>query len=79
MTKTAILLTSCRDRRGLVAAVTEFLHRNNGNIVHLDEHVGSSANAFFMRVEWQIDGFVIPQENIGDYFQTLIADNYGME
>lgn len=79
MTKTAILLINCRDRRGLVAAVTEFLHRNNGNIVHLDEHVDSSANAFFMRVEWQIDGFVIPQEKIGDYFQTLIADNYGME
>lgn len=49
--QSAILLISCPDRRGLVAAVTEFLFRHNGNILNLDQHVDQQENVFFMRVE----------------------------
>ena len=35
---TATLLISCRDQKGLVAAVSDFLYRNNGNIIHADQH-----------------------------------------
>ena len=35
---TAVLLLSCRDQKGLVAAVSDFLYRNDGNIVHADQH-----------------------------------------
>ncbi len=31
MSRSAILLISCPDRTGLVAAITEFIFRNNGN------------------------------------------------
>jgi formyltetrahydrofolate deformylase len=75
----AILLIHCIDRRGLVAAVTGFLHKNNGNIVHLDEHVDTGAKAFFMRVEWELEGFAIPRESIAERFQALIADTHPME
>jgi formyltetrahydrofolate hydrolase len=37
----AILLIHCPDAKGLVLAVTEFLYQNNGNILHLDQHVES--------------------------------------
>jgi formyltetrahydrofolate deformylase len=79
MSRTAILLIHCDDRQGLVVAVTEFIHKNRGNIVHLDEHVDLAANAFFMRVEWVVEGFLIPTDKIGEYFQTLIANSYGMK
>jgi formyltetrahydrofolate deformylase len=70
---TAILLIHCPDRQGILATVTEFLNRNNGNIIYLDQHVDREEQIFYMRVEWELDGFSIPKEKIGEYFNTLIA------
>jgi len=53
----AILLISCPDQRGVVAAVTDFLQKNSGNILKLDEHIDSESQQFFMRVEWGLNGF----------------------
>ena len=39
MTDSATLLISCPDRKGLVASITEFIFKNEGNILHLDQHV----------------------------------------
>lgn len=79
MKKTAILLIHCPDQTGLVAAVTDFLHRNNGNVISLDQHVDRQAGRFFMRVEWELEGFNIPAEKIDEYFGTLIGQKYQME
>lgn len=70
---TAILMIHCPDRQGILATVTEFLNKNNGNIIYLDQHVDRQELTFYMRVEWELEGFTIPQEKIGDYFSTLIA------
>lgn len=75
---TVILLIHCPDKKGIVAKVTEFIDNNNGNIIILDEHVDRVSNIFFMRVEWELDGFLIPAEKIADYFDTQIAVKYGM-
>ena len=56
---TAILLMHCPDRRGLVVHVTEFIDNNNGNIISLDEHVDNEVKIFFMRIEWELEGFLI--------------------
>jgi formyltetrahydrofolate deformylase len=69
--QSATLLISCPDRKGLVAAVTDFLARNNGNILHLDQHVDAAENVFFMRVEWDLEGFSIPAEGINAAFQPI--------
>lgn len=50
----ATLLISCPDRRGLVAAVTDFIARHQGNILDLDQHVDAGENVFFMRVAWDL-------------------------
>ena len=76
---TAILLMHCPDQTGLVAAVTDFLHKNNGNIISLDQYVDRQAMRFFMRVEWELEGFAIPEEKIDDYFGTLVGQKFGME
>jgi len=76
---TVILLVHCPDRKGLVAKVTEFIDNNNGNVISLDEHVDRLAKIFFMRVEWELDGFLIPAEKIADYFSTQIAVKYEMQ
>ena len=76
---TAILLMHCPDQKGLVAEVTDFLQRNDGNIISLDQHVDRSAGRFFMRVEWELNGFRVPADKIDEYFGTLIGRKYQME
>ena len=73
---TAILLIHCPDKQGILAAVTEFLKENQGNIIYLDQHVDREESLFYMRVEWELSGFAIPKEKISDYFDTLIAKKY---
>lgn len=68
----------CPDQKGIVATVTDFLLDNNANVISLDQHVAHEENQFFMRVEWQLDGFVIPKNKIGEYFETLIAKKLDM-
>lgn len=75
---TAILLMHCPDQQGIVAAVTDFLYNNNGNILNLDQHVDQDIHHFFMRVEWELDGFGIPEQKIDDFFGTLIGNKFGM-
>ncbi len=75
---TAILLIHCPDRQGILATVTEFLNKNNGNIIYLDQHVDRQESIFYMRVEWELDGFAIPTEKIGEYFEILIANPLNM-
>jgi len=73
---TAILLIYCPDKQGILAAVTEFLNKNQGNIIYLDQHVDHEEAIFYMRVEWELEKFAIPREKIADYFQTLIAQKF---
>ena len=77
-TPSAILLMHCPDQKGLVFAVTDFIARNGGNILSLEQFVDPLAGEFFMRVEWSLDGFAIPNEKIGEFFAVLIAQRYSM-
>lgn len=76
---TATILMHCRDQRGIVAKVTEFIQNNHGNILQLDQHVDHEDGQFFMRIQWDLSEFIIPKDKIQDYFQTLIASSYDME
>ena len=50
--KSAILLLSCPDRKGVVARVSGFIFEHGGNILHADEHGDHDSNTFLMRVEF---------------------------
>ncbi|MBN1586457.1 MAG: formyltetrahydrofolate deformylase [Candidatus Omnitrophica bacterium] len=78
-TESAILLIHCPDQKGLVAAVTQFVSGHNGNILNLEQHVDASEAAFFMRVEWDLNGFQIPRGEIGNEFERLVAQGFGMK
>lgn len=72
------MLLHCPDKLGILAVVTEFINNNNGNIIYLDQYVDTVQGVFFMRVEWELDGFLIPKEKLSEYFQTLLAKPYDM-
>ena len=70
----AILLIHCRDRKGLVAAVTRFLAEHNGNILEIDQHVDEQHGVFFMRAEWDLTSFEIPDHAIAEQFREAVAE-----
>ena len=74
----AQLLLYCPDKQGIFAEVTDFITVNKGNIIYLDQYVDHAENVFFMRISWDLDGFLIPKEKIEDYFNTLYAQKYQM-
>ena len=76
---TAIMLIHCPDEKGIILSVTNYIYRNNGNIVDLDQHVDSEQKIFFMRVEWTLDDFNIPRENIGAHFGSIAARKHQMK
>ena len=78
MMKTAKLLLHCPDKPGILAEVTDFITVNKGNIIYLDQYVDHVENIFFMRIEWELENFLVPQEKIEDYFESLYAQKYGM-
>lgn len=78
MKPTAILLLHCPDSQGIITEVTRFITDNNGNIVYLDQYVDRQDGMFFMRIEWELDGFIIPREKLKDSIQTLYAVRYDM-
>jgi formyltetrahydrofolate deformylase len=54
---TATLLVSCRDRTGLVAALSDFVFSNGGNILDADQHAEGESGLFFMRLVWDTSTF----------------------
>ena len=78
MMTNAKLLLHCPDKPGILAEVTDFITVNKGNIIYLDQYVDHVENIFFMRIEWELKDFLVPQEKIEDYFETLYAQKYSM-
>jgi len=78
MAHKAILLISCLDQKGITAAVTNFVYENAGNIEHADQHIDEQTNTFFMRIEWSLDSFKVPQDQISSAFQPL-AEKFHMQ
>ncbi len=76
--KTAILLLHCPDKQGILATVTTFINDNGGNIIYLAQHADRIEKVFFMRVEWELADFIIPDEKIADTFDLLYGKKYGM-
>jgi formyltetrahydrofolate deformylase len=71
MKNTAVLLINCPDRRGLVAAIADFLYTRHANILHADQHQDAAQGLFLMRVEWDLEGFTLPVEKFADEFSPI--------
>src|SRR3712207_6799178 len=71
MRNTAILLIDCPDRKGLVAAIADFLYRHNANILHADQHEEHETGLFLMRVEWDLRDFALSAAQFRERFAPL--------
>ncbi len=61
---TAILLCSCTDRTGIVAALTSFVAEYGGNIIDLDQHTDNTNQQFFMRLVWDISKSALSRDDL---------------
>ncbi len=77
--RSAVMLIHCPDRKGLIASVTEFILNNNGNILYLDQHVDMEKKVFFMRVEWSLENFSVPDEEISEVFGKVVGKKFEMK
>ena len=78
MHPTAVLLISCPDQKGLVAAIADFLLRHNANILHADQHQDAELKLFLMRVEWDLAGFDLQPDAFNTAFAP-IAKRFDMQ
>ena len=78
MKPSAILLLHCPDKPGIISEVTKFITDNKGNIIYLDQYVDREDGIFFMRIEWELEKFLIPREKIKEYIDTLYSQRYHM-
>jgi formyltetrahydrofolate deformylase len=69
--RTATLLITCPDRKGLVAAIADFLYKHNGNIIHSDQHEDLEQTLFLMRIEWDLEGFAMEPGEFAGAFGPL--------
>jgi len=75
--KSAVLLLSCPDRKGVVASIAGFIYKHGGNILHADEHGDLNSNTFLMRVEFDPAELDLP---LSDFLWHLspIASEFDM-
>ncbi|THF88097.1 formyltetrahydrofolate deformylase [Deinococcus sp. KSM4-11] len=76
----ATLTIACPDRKGIVAAVSQFLHNHGANIIHSDQHSTDPAGGtFFMRMEFYLDGLDLAREAFERAFAGVVAEPFGMD
>jgi formyltetrahydrofolate deformylase len=77
VTATGVLLVSCPDQPGIVAAVASFVASHGGNVIDLQQHTDHTDAAFFQRVEFELDRFDLARADIAAAFAP-VADQYEM-
>ena len=77
MRNSAVLLVQCPDRKGLDAAIADFIYRHDGNILHFEQHQAGEERFYLARVEWDLEGFRLKLAEFDDAFGP-IAHKFGM-
>jgi formyltetrahydrofolate deformylase len=69
---TAVLLLSCPDQPGIVAAVADFVYRHGGNILDAQQHTDETDGIFFQRIEFDLSGCDLAPDEIEPAIQPLV-------
>ncbi len=73
-----VILIHCRDQKGIIAAVTNYIASIEGNIIYLDQHVDGDQDVFFMRLECEFAKDHFNLDDIKDNFQKNLASPFSM-
>ncbi|SFS51696.1 formyltetrahydrofolate deformylase [Lutibacter maritimus] len=76
--KRIIVLINCNDRQGIIASVTNFIQKQNGNIVYIDQHVDRENLMFFMRLECEFAKATFSVEKFEENFAESFSEKFNM-
>jgi formyltetrahydrofolate deformylase len=74
-----MLLIHCKDRSGIIAAVTNYIAANKGNIVYIDQHVDREQDIFFMRLESEFSDASFSLDLFRADFSDKLAKQFEMK
>jgi len=70
----AVLLLQCPDTKGIVARLSDFVFRHDGNIVNLDQYTTDpTGGRFFLRLEFDFDPAQMPREQLDRDMAPIVA------
>ncbi len=70
--RTLVLLFQCQDQKGIVAKISDFILKHNGNIVTADQHsTDPQGGYFFIRVEFVLDEDQYSKKDYPKYVSVL--------
>jgi len=72
------MLMYCTDQKGIIAAVTNFIHQNQGNITYIDQYVDRPNAVFFMRVECDLNALDFDFQNFKDQFFADLGNQFSL-
>lgn len=72
------ILIHCKDQKGIISSVTQFLLDKGGNVIYLDQHVDKDAEVFFMRLEADFEN-ELGLKDFKQEFDSQLAHNYQMK
>ena len=75
---TAVLLVSCRDRPGLVAALGQLLYGHGANILDADQHSDRQAGMFFQRIHFELSQLQTDRASL-ELAIGEVAERFGMQ
>jgi formyltetrahydrofolate deformylase len=74
--KRITILINCKDKKGIIATTTNFIHNNNGNIVYIDQYVDRENEVFFMRLESEFKKETFSLDAFKDQFDNALAKQF---
>jgi formyltetrahydrofolate deformylase len=66
-----IFLIQCNDRKGLLAAISQYFYSNGFNIIHCQQHSDTRAKRYYMRVELDLADLKTTRKELRDDFATF--------
>lgn len=69
----------CKDQSGIIAAVTNFIAHNKGNIVYIDQHVDREQDIFFMRLESEFTEQQFSIDKFKVNFKNTLVESFKMK
>jgi formyltetrahydrofolate deformylase len=74
----AILLLQCPDRKGLDAAIADFIYWHDGDILHFEQHQAGEERFYLARVEWDLTSFQFDLKDFPERFAP-IAEQFSIK
>ena len=76
--KKIIILINCKDQPGIIAATTNFILNQQGNITYVDQHVDHEQQVFFMRLECVFEKVNLSKTEFMHRFDTTVVQTFQM-